>query len=537
MKRSSFSCLSRKVPLLLLILDGVGLGKKNESNAFFKAKTPCLDNLFQGPLFTKLCAHGKSVGMPTDSDMGNSEVGHNALGAGRVFDQGASLVQKSFDTGSIFKAPGYTTLKKNHRSHNTLHTIGLLSDGNVHSHISHLLAFTKKAAEDGFLKIRCHILLDGRDVAGRSALSYIETLEKHLDSLNTLGCDAAIASGGGRMTTTMDRYNAEWDMVKRGWEAHVLGISTPFNSATEAVKANYDTDPHINDQYIKPFTICKNGKAIGCINDGDSVVMMNFRGDRAIELSMAFEAKNFTYFDRKRVPKVFYAGMMEYDGDTKCPQHFLVDPPQIKQTLAEHFCQEGIRSLAISETQKYGHVTYFWNGNRSGYFNKKLETFVEIPSDTIPFDQAPKMKAQEITFETIKHLKSGQIDFARVNFPNGDMVGHTGNLEAAIKSMEEVDICVQHLITYMETIGGVTVILADHGNCDVMYHEKNGIKTPHTAHTLAPVPFVIIDPKFNNNYVLTKINQAGLANVAATLCDLLGVSTPIIYEQSLIKYK
>eukprot|EP01047_Picozoa_sp_COSAG01_P015476 COSAG01_NODE_775_length_13698_cov_60.191632_13_plen_529_part_00 len=527
--------MKKQTPLLLLILDGVGLGEQNDANAFYKAHTPTLDKHFQGPLFCQLKAHGKAVGMPTDADMGNSEVGHNALGAGRVFDQGAALVQQAFNSKKIFEGTCYQQLVKHTlNKQSTLHTIGLLSDGNVHSHIDHLLALTKQAAKDGIKRIRCHILLDGRDVAGRSALGYIDTLETHLASLRLSGCDAQIASGGGRMTTTMDRYHAEWDMVERGWQAHVLGTAPVFKTARDAVQAAYDSDAKLIDQYIPPFTLCDDKGPIGCIQDDDAVVMLNFRGDRAIELSQAFEDTQFKRFDRKHVPNIFYAGMMQYDGDTQCPQNFLVSPPKIDKALGEYFCQQGIRSLAISETQKYGHVTYFWNGNRSGYIDKNLESYIEIKSDTVPFDQAPAMKAKEIAQETLNHLESSNIDFARVNFPNGDMVGHTGNLEAAIKSMEAVDEQVAYLLEGMKKLGGTTVILADHGNCDVMYTEKNGVKTPHTAHTLAPVPFVIIPRNHSVTYTLSPPKEAGLANVAATLCALLALTIPEQFENSLL---
>ncbi|MEK9658108.1 MAG: 2,3-bisphosphoglycerate-independent phosphoglycerate mutase [bacterium] len=538
MPSNNDSSSGRSGPLLLLILDGVGLGDSTPANAFFQAKTPTLDRVFSGPLFGQLKAHGKAVGMPSDADMGNSEVGHNALGAGRVFDQGASLVKKAFDSMDVFTSPTYKKLRLHCRENvSTLHTIGLLSDGNVHSHIDHLFALTQQACKDGIRRIRCHILLDGRDVAGRSALGYIDSLESHLAVLRDQGCDARIASGGGRMTTTMDRYNAEWDMVERGWRAQVLGEADPYPNASAAVQSAYDLDVELIDQYIPPFTIVSEGEAIGCIEDGDAVVMMNFRGDRAIELSQAFEEDEFTRFERYKRPNVLYVGMMQYDGDTRCPRHFLVSPPKIDYPLGEHFCAHSLRTLAISETQKYGHVTYFWNGNRSGYMDKSLETYIEIPSDTLPFDHAPAMKAKEIAQETLRQLKTGKFDFARVNFPNGDMVGHTGNLEAAILAMETIDQQVAYLLEAMNTLGGVTVILADHGNCDLMYTENKGIQIPHTAHTLAPVPFAIVDPLYQGDYALNIPEGAGLANVAATLCQLLGIAVPRDYEPGLLGMK
>ena len=521
-------------PVCLLILDGAGLGQANDANAFYMAKTPVLDGLFQGPFFCALKAHGKAVGMPTDLDMGNSEVGHNTLGAGRVFDQGASLVRQAIDSKTIFKSDCYRkAVSQVNSTANTLHTIGLLSDGNVHSHIDHLIAMTQQAVHDGVQAIRCHILLDGRDVHYQSALGYVDRLEAHLSTLRDLGCDALIASGGGRMVTTMDRYNADWSIVERGWQAHVLGTAPAFKSAADAIQSGYDSDPDISDQYLPAFTICNEDGPVGPIHDGDSVLMLNFRGDRAIELSQAFESKSFSHFDRVRVPNVFYAGMMQYDGDTQCPKHFLVPPPAISHPIGEYFCASGLKTLAVSETQKYGHVTYFFNGNKSGYFDRNLETYHEIQSDKIPFDQAPKMKAKEITDYVLDVSQKKQFDFIRINFPNGDMVGHTGNFDAAIAAMEAVDLQTGRLVDGIRKLGGRTVVLADHGNCDVMFTQKNGQRIPHTAHTLAPVPFVI--DHLDSGYCLIDIDTPGLGNVASTLCQLLGFEPPADYWPGLLK--
>lgn len=525
----------RSGPLLLIIMDGVGIGKSVESNAVYMAKKPHLDQYFSSCLYTQLKAHGTAVGMPTDEDMGNSEVGHNALGAGRIFDQGAALVQKAIDSGSLFEGDAWKqAIQHAARHQGTLHFIGLLSDGNVHAHIRHLRAMLEVAAVQ-HPKIRLHILLDGRDVAQKSALIYLNQIQTVMEKLNAQGADIHIASGGGRMVTTMDRYRADWSIVERGWKAHVQGQARSFYSAQEAVETLYTEDPKATDQYLEPFVIVNaQGQPLGTIEDGDSVLFTNFRGDRAIELSMAFEQTNFPYFDRQRVPQVFFAGMMQYDGDLKIPAQFLVSPPQIEHPLSDYLCAQGIRSFAISETQKYGHVTYFWNGNKSGYINEALETYVEIPSDRIPFDQAPDMKAYKITDKTISLLESGQYQFGRVNFPNGDMVGHTGVMEAAVQACETTDTCVGRLVEAVNRLNGITVILADHGNADEMFSVQNGIKIPKTAHTLNPVPFVIVDKHYQGEYRLAPIQTPGLANVAATLCFLLGYQAPPGYEDSLI---
>ena len=381
-----------KGPVVLLILDGVGMGKDYGSNAVTAAHMPVLNRLFKLPTFRLLKAHGKAVGMPSDEDMGNSEVGHNALGAGRVFDQGAKLVDHAIRSGAVFEGETWKSLVKNGIAHHsTLHFIGLLSDGNVHAHIDHLLAMIDRAAAAGVKKVRVHVLTDGRDVDQKSALRYIDRLEATLAQANTTtGNDYRIASGGGRMVVTMDRYNADWPMVERGWRTHVQGQGRQFASARQAVETFYAEDPKVNDQYLPPFVIADHGEPVGKIHDGDSVILFNFRGDRAMELASAFESDDFTHFDRGHRPRVKFAGMMQYDGDLKLPAHYLVDPPTIDRSVSHHLCASGIRSFAISETQKYGHVTYFWNGNRTGYVDKTLETYVEIPSYNVPFDEIPK---------------------------------------------------------------------------------------------------------------------------------------------------
>ncbi|MFA5087402.1 MAG: 2,3-bisphosphoglycerate-independent phosphoglycerate mutase [Candidatus Omnitrophota bacterium] len=530
--------LGRPGPLLLIIMDGVGIGKQDDSDGVFMAKTPCLDELFRSRFFSTLQAHGTAVGMPSDEDMGNSEVGHNALGAGRVFVQGAKLVNNSLQDGSLFQTRLWRDLSARAvQPGGTFHFIGLLSDGNVHSHLDHLFAMIRRCAQDGIKRVRIHALLDGRDVYEKSALTYIEKTENVLGQMNKeYGVDYRIASGGGRMVTTMDRYNADWNIVERGWRVHVLGEGRKFSSAAEAVSTYYREDPTMTDQYLASFVIAENEQPVGTINDGDSVVFFNFRGDRAIEISTAFDQKDFEKFDRVRYPNVLFAGMMEYDGDSHVPQHFLVNPPQIERAVSVYLCENGVRSFALSETQKFGHVTYFWNGNNSGYVNEKMEKYIEIPSDKIRFDQAPRMKAPEITDETIKLLKSGQYQFGRVNFANGDMVGHTGIPEAIITAVETVDGCVARLLKVVEELKGVVVVTADHGNADEMFTVKKGQKVVSTAHSLNPVPFVIVDPGYRGEYKMAPLAKRGLSNVAATLLYLLGYEKPEDYDPALIEF-
>lgn len=529
----------RKGPLLLIIMDGVGIGRDYDGNAVMRANTPVLDKLINSKLYAQLNAHGPAVGLPTEDDMGNSEVGHNAIGAGRVFAQGAKLVNRALSSGEIFNTPIWNSVIERGENGGTVHFIGLLSDGNVHSNISQLFILINKCAELGIKNVRLHALMDGRDVPGRTALNYIKQTEELFAKIKSdRGFEYKFASGGGRMKVTMDRYNADWDIVERGWRAHVLGIGRKFKSAAEAVETFYAEDEKIIDQYLDPFVIMDDhDKPAGTIEDGDSVVFFNFRGDRAIELSRAFEEKDFKEFDRVRVPDVFYAGMMQYDGDLLIPKNYLVFPPQIDRTISAYLCAEDVKSFAVSETQKFGHVTYFWNGNRSGYINEKLEKYIEIPSDKIEFDKAPKMKAYEITDKTIELLKSGEYKFGRINFPNGDMVGHTGNFDAAVTAVETTDECVGKLLDVIKELGGIALITADHGNADEMYTEKDGKKTPKTSHTLNPVPFIIYDPGYKDDYEMSGVKNPGLTNIAATILNLLGYEKVEDYDESLVKIR
>ncbi|MCB1156162.1 MAG: 2,3-bisphosphoglycerate-independent phosphoglycerate mutase [Leptospiraceae bacterium] len=531
--------------VLLVILDGVGYTEKGVEfgNAVAKADMPVLKSLWAKEPTIQIKAHGTAVGMPSDDDMGNSEVGHNVLGCGRVFSQGAKLVNQSLASKDMFHAETWKALVENCKiKRSTLHFIGLLSDGNVHSHISHLKQMIEQAKKEGVGTVRIHALLDGRDVPEKSALEYTEPFEEFLTSLRDENFDAKIASGGGRMTITMDRYEADWQMVKRGWDIHVRGEGRQYGSIKEAIEALRKEDPKVIDQYLPGFVISENDKPLGKIVDGDSVIFFNFRGDRAIELSMAFSYEDFDKFDRGKKPDVVYAGMMQYDGDLKLPEKFLVSPPAIDRTISEYLAKAGIKQYAISETQKYGHVTYFWNGNRSGYFDKNLEAYKEIPSDIIPFDQAPKMKAAEITEELIKAVESQEYPFLRVNYANGDMVGHTGNFDATVASMEFLDTCLVKLMESAKKTETVVLITADHGNSDEMYqldkkgnamYDSKGNPVPKTSHTLNPVNLMLFDPVKRWN--LKKDKEAGLGNIAATILELLGYEAPEGYLPSLLE--
>jgi len=535
-KHSSFT--GRKGPVVILVADGVGVAPAGPSNAVTQANTPTLDALAEQALYTELAAHGTSVGLPSDSDMGNSEVGHNAIGAGRIFAQGAKLVNQALASGAVFDTDVWQQAVKHGKDH-TLHLLGLHSDGNIHAHTKHLYALMEKAAEQGVRECCIHVLLDGRDVDARSALTYIEQTETLIEKINQqYKANFRIASGGGRMEITMDRYEADWEMVRRGYNCHTHGVGETFSNAAEAVSAMYDSSGK-DDQYLPAFVIANEGGPVGKMQDGDAVILFNFRGDRAIEISLAYERDDFDQFARDEHgphPKLYYAGMLQYDGDDMVPNQYLVNPPDIDRTMGEFLCTEGVRSFAVSETQKFGHVTYFWNGNRSGYLDESLETYIEIPSDNIEFNEAPAMKAREITEATIKLIETGEYQFGRINIANGDMVGHTGDLEAAIEAMEVVDECVAKLIEVIKEHDGVLIYTADHGNADIMYTEKNGVRVPKTSHTLSPVPFAIVDPNYQNEYRLAPPSDAGLTHIAATTLNLLGFEAPGDYQPSLLKF-
>jgi 2,3-bisphosphoglycerate-independent phosphoglycerate mutase len=536
-----------KGPVVLAILDGFGLSEHVDGNAVKSGNTLHLNGLMKNALFTSLKAHGTAVGLPSDEDMGNSEVGHNAIGCGRVFAQGAKLVTQAIQTGALFQGHAWKEITGNCLvNKSTLHLIGLFSDGNVHSHIDHLKALLQQAKKEGVKKARIHILLDGRDVGETSALDFVDPFEAFLADLNASGSvDYVIASGGGRMKITMDRYNADWSMVQRGWDTHVRGKGELFKSAREAIVAHRKAIPGVIDQDLPAFVIERNGKPVGPVVDGDSVVFFNFRGDRAIEITKAFEDEDLDRIDRAPRPKVTYAGMMQYDGDLNLPKRYLVTPPAIDRTMGEFLAASGVTSYALSETQKYGHVTYFFNGNRSDKFDDALETYVEVPSDIVPFEQRPWMKAAEITDKLVDAIRLGKYRFLRVNFPNGDMVGHTGVFQAVQVAVESVDLCLGRLIKAVEAAQGVLVVSADHGNAEDMIERnkktgklitdpETGILKVKTAHSLNPVPCLVYDTTKSGRITLADRKGLGISSLAATCIRLLGFEPPADYDPSVV---
>ena len=535
-------------PVVLTILDGVGIGTCAEGDVVSRANTPTLDWLAQNALTAKLKAHGTAVGMPSDADMGNSEIGHNAIGCGRVFDQGAKLVNESIESRTLFEGKIWKELIENAVGHNSkLHFIGLFSDGNVHSHINHLEALLAEAKSEGVKKAYVHILLDGRDVPPTSALEYVDRLETFLSDLKKDNdIDFAVASGGGRMKITMDRYQANWGMVELGWKTHVLGEGRKFGSAREAIETLRQENPGVIDQDLPPFVIARNNAPLGPIEENDSVIFFNFRGDRAIEISNAFEEDEFDKFPRGPKLNVKYAGMMQYDGDALIPKKYLVNPAGIDRTVGEYLVKAGVKQLAISETQKFGHVTYFFNGNRSGKFDDSLEDYIEIPSDNVPYEERPWMKAAEITDNVVEAINGGKYDFIRLNYANGDMVGHTGIPQAVEIAVETVDLCLARLVKAVKKADGILVVSADHGNSDdmyecnyktgeVIYDEKTGQPKPRTAHSLNPVFAYVYEPTGKIKIKLSAPKDLGISSLAATCLTLLGFEPPEDYTPSIVE--
>jgi len=532
-------------PVVFVVLDGVGVGCGDAFDAVHAARKPTLERLRREGACRTLRAHGTAVGLPSDADIGNSEVGHNILGAGRVFPQGASSVEAAFANGSIWQGPWRRLVDPLAAGSGTLHFIGLLSDGNVHAHQQHLERMLERAAAEGVRRLRVHALLDGRDVPDRSAERYLQRLEDALARLRAASCDARIASCGGRMVTTMDRYEADWSVVEAGWKVQVLGQGQRFASALEGLAARRSEQPDLSDQFVPPFVLADaTGAPCGPIADGDAVILFNFRGDRAIEAALAFESgAAFDRFERVRVPQVRFAGMMLYDGDRGIPGSYLVSPAVVTDTVSECLAQSGCTQFACAETQKYGHITYFWNGNLSSKFSERDEVYVEIPSDRVPFEQRPWMKSAETADALVEAIAGGRFRFVRANFAAGDMVGHTGNLDAAVIAVEAVDLALARVAAAVLASGGCLVVTADHGNADDMVERDAegrplrsaaGRPVGRTSHTRNPVPFVVWDPARPAPVLRDDLPAAGLANVAATLLALLGYAAPAAYEPCLL---
>ena len=531
--------LNYRGPVVLVVMDGIGLSNNLKGNAVAAAHTEFLDSAIKNHKTMSLAASGEAVGI-LPGQMGNSEVGHNALGAGQIIKQGVAKIEDEFKTGKIWESAGWSGAIKNVKQNSsTLHFSGIFSDGGVHSHIDQLIKMLGRASEEGIEHVRIHLVLDGRDVAPKSAEKFVKKLEDYISTLkdeNGEKRDYKIADGGGRMIYVADRYETDWSIVERGWNAFVYGkAENYFESATDAIEKTRAKDPEIQDQYFPTFVITnEDGEPLGTVKDGDSFIYYDFRADRAIEIAEAFTYDEFKGFDRgtenNRRLDVFFAGMTEYNSDTHVPQYRLVEPVEIKNSLHEFLGQNGVSQLAISETAKFGHITYYFDGN--SYEKYDNEKQIEITSDTRPYNERPWMKSAEITDAILDEIENYK--FIRVNYAGGDMVGHIGEMESTMTAIEAIDIQLARIAKKVDELGGIMIVTADHGNAEELCDKDGGVKTSHTTNL---VPCIFYDNTENaDKYELNRISDAGLTNIAPTIANLLGLSDlPESWRDSLIK--
>ena len=506
----------------LVILDGVGYSKEKNGNAVHLAKMPNYKKLTHKNSIL-LSASGKAVGLPSDEIAGNSEVGHNTLGAGKIYKQGLSVVDSSIKTGKIFQTEIWKKLINNAKNR-AIHFIGLLSDAFVHGNINHLKKLILQCKKEKIKKVYIHALLDGRDVSPQSALKYLKDISKFLAKTDK---NYKLVDFAGRGTLVMDRYEANTNLVSKAFDVYInknAKLSTDFE---KTIKEIYKQNPNITDENIEPFILDKKIK----IENGDSVVLYNFRGDRALEFSQMFDSGEYiSGGDFAKIKDCIFSGMMQYDGDLKIPKNFLVAPPQIRNTLTEYLIKNNIKQYAVTETQKFGHITYYFNGNRKEKLSKSLETYEEIKSDKgITFDLKPEMKAEEITKGLCQAFKQNYI-FYKTNFANGDMVGHTGNLKATIKGLEAVDKCLGEILKCAKQNNVSLIILADHGNCEKMINSDGSRNTSHTNNKVWCTVVSSTKQKFK-----LKKGNFGLSNIAATVCKMIGIEPQRNFDKSILK--
>ena len=525
---------SGRGPLIQVVLDGWGVGAADGTNAVNRANLPVMSRLIRGCPYTQLWTHGKYVGLPNEKDLGGSEVGHMTMGAGMVMEQGPTLIQNLLQSGEFFENPVLSRIIQNCVERDApLHLIGLLSNGNIHSHVDHTEAIIRYAFQSGIRRCYLHALLDGRDVGVQSALDFTEPFEKLFSELKgqRSGIDYAFASGGGREVITMDRDN-NWEKIETGWQIHVQGQSeNQFPSIRDAIEHFRKQNPEIIDQDIPGFVIVRKGEAVGRIEDQHALIFTNFRGDRATEFSQAVLADDFPYFERYRCPEVLFAGMTQYDQDNQIPPDYLVGTPVVEEPFGKRILELGLKQFRLSETQKFAHVTFFYNGGYREPLDPLQENYHFIASDKIPsFAESPAMKAPGISKKAVEFINSGEYQYGLINFANADMVGHTGDFQATVRAVEAVDAALDNILRAIDAVNGLLVITADHGNADEMLiSNQNGTLTTSTKHSLNPVPFLIYDPLYNGDYRLKPFGQDynnNLSNIAATNFLLLGQAVP-----------
>lgn len=493
-------------PVALVILDGWGIRESCENNAACLAQTPVLDRLLSGRPHSRLSASGLDVGLPA-GQMGNSEVGHLNIGAGRIVYQDLSRISLAIEDGSFADNPALTEIcHKVVASSGKLHLLGLLSDGGVHSHNTHLYALIRLAQQLGVRDVCVHAFLDGRDTPPQSGIDYLRELEAELQRIG-LG---RIATVTGRFWA-MDRDN-RWDRVEKAYQALTAGEGQAAINAMDAVNAAYAAGQ--TDEFVEPWVI---GEA-GTVDDGDGVISFNFRADRAREMTRALALPDFSGFQRVRTPQLIgYVCLTEYDETFALPVAF--PPASYPRILAEEVSAAGLKQLRIAETEKYAHVTFFFNGGVEKAWPGEDRVLIPSPKDVKTYDQKPAMSAVEVTDEVVKRIESKAYQLIILNFANCDMVGHTGNLNAAISAMETVDSCLGRVVDAVLTVGGKLLITADHGNCEQMVDDFG---RPHTAHTSNPVRLIYVDQEASGRTVADGI----LADLAPTLLELLGLEQP-----------
>lgn len=543
------SKIKYKGPVVTVIMDGVGLSKNEIGNAVRLAPTETLDKLMRERPTAIIEASGEAVGLP-EGQMGNSEVGHYTMGSGVISKQAIQMVDEAFESGRIFEGQTWQESVRNVIENNSqMHFIGLFSDGRVHSDMHHMFKMVERADQDGVQRVRVHVLFDGRDVPARSEPRYLDELEGLLTGFNEKGRDYRVASGTGRENATMNRYWSDKEMMQRGLEAHVRGTARPFGSAKEALETFRQENPEVDDQWLPEFTVVgEDGMPVGKMCDGDTVIFYNFRADRAVQFSemMTTGDESFPYFERGDMPKVYYAGMVEYDQERHIPEHTLVEPVSVDNVLAEFEVRNGIKRFVISESIKFGHVTFYFNGNKKGKFSEELEEYVDIPNKTGEPWRSPWMRSDEITDILVEKIKSGEFGSCMINYPNGDIVGHEAMMEPSIVAMGAVDIALGRILKAVDEAEGVALILADHGNIEETFYLKedgapelgeDGQPVRKTSHTTNPVPFVIYDNTENRDKYELKEGEFGLSNVAATVAMLHGLEPHEGWNESMIRLK
>lgn len=497
-------------PLALIVLDGWGLAAASPHNAISQAHTPTFDRLYRCAAWTSLEASGEAVGLPA-GQMGSSEVGHLNIGSGRVVYQDMVRISKSIRDGDFVQNPALRqAMQRAQERSAALHLFGLLSDGGVHSLQNHLYAFLHMAKRHDISRVFVHACLDGRDTPPQSAVHYMIALQ-----------EAMQRQGIGAVATVMGRYygmdrDQRWKRTEKAYQAMVYGRGRDATDAVAAIERSYSED--ITDEFVLPVVMRRaDGSPVGTIQDGDVVVCFNFRADRVRQMTQALTEPNFSGFPRPQRPEVHYTCLTHYSPDFDLPVAF---PPQsLEHILAEVFAQHGIRNVRLAETEKYAHVTYFFNGGVEAPFAGEDRLLIPSPK-VATYDLQPTMSANEITAAAVARLRARQAEAVILNFANADMVGHTGNFPATVRAVETLDVCVGRLVEAVQDLGGWAVVTADHGNAEQMFDPVTN--SPHTAHTLNPVPFILVDSTFHGT-----LRQGGaLCDIAPTILGVMGLEKP-----------